>query len=110
MVTDLDEIERRGNLVGTVLVPRCARARCCMSESERLRETGRWPRFAHDDQRGAEALLEREDVPPRLACFFAQQAAKRAIKAALAAKTCLQGLRCSRQSGQVQDSLARSTA
>lgn len=54
-----------------------------MSESERLRETGRWLRFAHDDQRGAEALLEREDVPPRLACFFAQQAAEKAIKAAL---------------------------
>lgn len=54
-----------------------------MSEPERLRETGRWLRFAHDDQRGAEALLEREDVPPRLTCFLAQQAAEKAIKAAL---------------------------
>ncbi|MGF1472328.1 MAG: HEPN domain-containing protein [Rubrobacteraceae bacterium] len=54
-----------------------------MSESERLRETGRWLRFAHDDLRGAEALLEREDVPPRLSCFIAQQAAEKAIKAAL---------------------------
>ena len=54
-----------------------------MSEPERLRETGRWLRFAHDDRRGAEALLEREDVPPRLACFFAQQASEKAIKAAL---------------------------
>lgn len=54
-----------------------------MSESECLRETGRWLRFAHDDQRGPEALLEREDVPPRLTCFLAQQAAEKAIKAAL---------------------------
>ncbi len=54
-----------------------------MSEPEHLRETGRWLRFAHDDQRGAEALLERGDVTPRLACFFAQQAAEKSIKAAL---------------------------
>lgn len=54
-----------------------------MSEPEHVRETGRWLRFAHDDQRGAEALLERSDVPPRLACFFAQQAAEKSIKAAL---------------------------
>lgn len=54
-----------------------------MSEPEHVRETGRWLRFAHDDQRGAEALLERDDVPPRLACFLAQQAAEKSIKAAL---------------------------
>jgi len=54
-----------------------------MSEPEHVRETGRWLRFAHDDQRGAEALLERSDVPPRLACFLAQQAAEKSIKAAL---------------------------
>ena len=54
-----------------------------MSEPEHVRETERWLRFAHDDQRGAEALLDRSDVPPRLTCFLAQQAAEKSIKAAL---------------------------
>lgn len=54
-----------------------------MNESELLREVGHWLRFAHDDLLGAEALLEREDVAPRLACFHAQQSAEKALKALL---------------------------
>ncbi len=54
-----------------------------MSEPERLREVGRWLRFAEGDLRGAEILLERRDILPHLACFHAQQAAEKAIKGSL---------------------------
>ncbi len=53
-----------------------------MSEPERLRETGRWLRFAREDLSAAERTVERREVP-RHACFLSQQAAEKAIKAAL---------------------------
>ena len=46
-------------------------------------ESRRWLRLAKDDLLGAGALLERDDVAPRIACFLAQQAAEKAIKASL---------------------------
>lgn len=43
-----------------------------------------WLRFAGDDLRTAEQMLrEGETFPPRHACFHAQQAAEKAIKAVL---------------------------
>ncbi|MGH3087929.1 MAG: HEPN domain-containing protein [Rubrobacteraceae bacterium] len=54
-----------------------------MSDAERLREVGRWLRYARDDLRVAEALLERKDILPHLACFHAQQCAEKAMKASL---------------------------
>ncbi len=53
-----------------------------MSESERLRETGRWLRFAREDLSAAECTVERREVP-RHACFLSQQAAEKTVKAAL---------------------------
>lgn len=53
-----------------------------MSEPERLRETGRWLRFAREDLSAAERTVERREVP-RHACFLSQQAAEKAVKAAL---------------------------
>ncbi len=53
-----------------------------MSEPERLRETGRCLRFAREDLSAAERTVERREVP-RHACFLSQQAAERAVKAAL---------------------------
>lgn len=53
-----------------------------MSEPERLRETGRWLRFAREDLSAAERMVERREVP-RHACFLSQQAAEKAVKAAL---------------------------
>lgn len=50
-----------------------------MSEAERLPEVNRWLRYAREDLRTAELLVERGDVP-RTACFHAQQAAEKAIK------------------------------
>jgi HEPN domain-containing protein len=46
-------------------------------------ESRRWLRLAKDDLAGARALLERDDVAPHLACYHAQQAAEKAIKARL---------------------------
>lgn len=52
-----------------------------MSDAERLREVDRWVRYAREDVRAAEMFSERDELPPRIACFHAQQAAEKAIKA-----------------------------
>lgn len=54
-----------------------------MSESDRNVETRRWLRYAHEDLLAAEATLKQEDMLPRHACWLAQQAAEKAIKAVL---------------------------
>ena len=53
-----------------------------MSDPERLTEVGRWLRFAGEDLSTAELIFEQER-PFRQACFHAQQAAEKAIKAVL---------------------------
>ena len=53
-----------------------------MSEPERLAEVGRWLRFAGEDLSTAE-LISEQRRPFRQACFHAQQAAEKAIKAVL---------------------------
>ena len=55
-----------------------------MSEAEALAEAARWFRFATEDLRSAEALLRADEAPPRNACYFAQQAVEKALKAVLA--------------------------
>ena len=47
------------------------------------KETRRWLTYAHTDLSVAEALLRQPDSYPRHACFWAQQAAEKTIKAAL---------------------------
>ena len=42
-----------------------------------------WLRFAHDDLAAARLLLTGVALPARMACFHAQQAAERALKASL---------------------------
>ncbi len=51
-----------------------------MSDPEVLRVLRRWLRYAEDDLRTAEILLEQSDVP-RISCFHAQQAAEKSVKA-----------------------------
>jgi HEPN domain-containing protein len=53
-----------------------------MSEPERLAAVGRWLRFAREDLSTAELIVE-HGRPARQACFHAQQAAEKAIKAVL---------------------------
>jgi HEPN domain-containing protein len=54
-----------------------------MSESERLIEVRRWLRFAREDLQAGEALLNDVDSLPRHACWLAQQAAEKSLKAVL---------------------------
>ena len=51
-----------------------------MSDFEILKVLRRWLRYAGDDLRTAEVLLEPGSVP-RISCFHAQQAAEKSLKA-----------------------------
>lgn len=46
-------------------------------------EPHEWLRFAHDDLAAARLLLTDAALPARMACFHAQQAAEKALKASL---------------------------
>ncbi len=46
-------------------------------------EARRWLRYAQEDLAGAEQIVAQEDFAPRHACWLAQQAAEKAIKAVL---------------------------
>ena len=52
---------------------------------ERSGEASRWFRFAEEDLRTAVACRDDDSLPPRQACYFAQQAAEKAFKACLIA-------------------------
>lgn len=54
-----------------------------MSGARPIEETRRWLRFAEEDLATAAAMLEQDLGVPRQACWLAQQAAEKAIKAAL---------------------------
>ncbi len=54
-----------------------------MIEAERVNEVRRWLRYAEEDLLAAEAALEWEGMVPRHACWLAQQAAEKTIKAVL---------------------------
>ena len=54
-----------------------------MQTTDRLTDTARWLRYAEEDLTTAETLLRQPHVPPRQACWFAQQAAEKALKAVL---------------------------
>ena len=53
-----------------------------MSDPEVLKELVRWVRYAEDDLKVAELILDNDQVP-RAACFNAQQRAEKSIKASL---------------------------
>ncbi len=53
-----------------------------MSDAEVLEELERWVRYAEDDLKVAELILDHDQVP-RAACFNAQQCAEKSIKATL---------------------------
>ncbi len=54
-----------------------------MNEAEYWVETRRWLRYAYEDLCAAEATLNVPGVRPRHACWLAQQAAEKALKAIL---------------------------
>ena len=109
IVTTPEEIERRGNLVGPALRPALRDGVLLydvnrgmidrgsgtggqdsgmprggpVSDDERLAETRRWLRQAREDLRMAELVDDGEDAAPGIACYHAQQAAEKALKAVL---------------------------
>lgn len=54
-----------------------------MNATDQLAETDRWLRYAEEDLTTAKTLLRQPHVVPRHACWFAQQAAEKALKAVL---------------------------
>lgn len=54
-----------------------------MPDPDVLEEARRWLGYATGDLNAAKANLDRDDLPPRIAAFQAQQAAEKAIKALL---------------------------
>ena len=54
-----------------------------MQTADRLADTARWLRHAEEDLTTAEIFLGHPHVPPRQVCWFAQQSAEKALKAAL---------------------------
>ena len=54
-----------------------------MNDSEFVDEARHWLRFATEDLDVAQRLLTVDEAPPRHACALAQQAAEKALKAAL---------------------------
>ena len=54
-----------------------------MNATDQLAETDRWLRYAEEDLTTAETLLRQPHVVPRHVCWFAQQAAEKALKAVL---------------------------
>ena len=54
-----------------------------MNADEPLVETHHWLRYAHEDLIAAEAMLGRTPFSPRHACWLAQQASEKALKAIL---------------------------
>ncbi len=84
VVATPEEIGRRGILVGSVLRPALREGQVVyVNQGERDAQTGRWLRFAVEDVQAAEEIVQRSRLAPRLACFHAQQAAEKALKAAL---------------------------
>ena len=60
-----------------------AEVKSSMQTADRLADTARWLRYAEEDLITAETLLKQPQVPPRQSCWHAQQAAEKALKAAL---------------------------
>ena len=54
-----------------------------MQTTEIFAETARWLRYAEEDLITAETLLAQSHIPPRQACWHAQQATEKALKAVL---------------------------
>ena len=70
------------NAAGRYYVPN-TEIQAAMQTADRLEDTARWLRYAEEDLTTTETLLGQPHVPPRQACWFAQQAAEKALKAAL---------------------------
>ncbi len=94
IVTTPDEIARRGDLIGSILRPALREGlvlydcgvqeiRVAMSEAEIEKETQYWMRLAQDDLTMADLAMGSSRPLVGNACYHAQQAVEKAIKAVL---------------------------
>ena len=105
VVATADEVRRRGDLVGTVLRPALREGKVLydaaapaewgrapwpvtlevdpVSEEDRLEQTRLWIRQARTDLGMADMVLASGQMDPDPACYHAQQAAEKALKAVL---------------------------
>ncbi len=80
------ELAERGHIAGTVLRPALREGRVLYRRERMTDNRGealRWLRFADEDLAAAKTLTADISAPARHACYLAQQAAEKAIKAAL---------------------------
>jgi HEPN domain-containing protein/predicted nucleotidyltransferase len=81
VVTTPEEIEARGDAIGSVLRPALREGRVIYGVDER--DAHVWLRYAEEDLEAAERIAGGTGWAPRIACYHAQQAAEKAIKAVL---------------------------
>lgn len=81
IVTTPDELARRGDTIGTVFRAALREGRMIYGVDERDSET--WLRFATEDLEAGEMVARGPGFAPRVACYQAQQAAEKALKAVL---------------------------
>lgn len=77
-------LERRGDAVGTVYRRALREGTVIYGVDERDAQT--WLRYAQEDLEAAAQAAEGKGFAPRVACYWAQQAAERAFKAVLVAQ------------------------
>lgn len=78
---DSDELARTGDSVGSFVYPVLREGEVVYGVDDRDEHV--WLRYATEDLQTAERLLEGQGFALRWACYLAQQAAEKAIKAAL---------------------------
>lgn len=86
IVTTPGEIRRRGHIAGTVLRPALREGVTLYRRSTvagNREEALRWLKLAKSDLALARVVLANDDLPPYHACYHAQQAAEKALKAGL---------------------------
>jgi HEPN domain-containing protein len=76
-----DDVARTGDSVGSFLYPVLREGMVIYGVDERDHNT--WLRYAEEDVATAERMLQQEGFALRWACFLAQQAAEKALKAVL---------------------------
>lgn len=82
--TDPEEIARTGDSVGSFVHPVLREGRVIFGVDER--DAGTWLRYAKEDLETAERMLEGQGFALRWACYLAQQAGEKALKAVLVAE------------------------
>jgi HEPN domain-containing protein len=79
-----ETMKRRGDAVGTVYRRALREGAIIYGVDDRDAQT--WLRYAEEDLEAAEAFSARPGFAPRVACYHAQQAAEKALKAVLVAE------------------------